>query len=105
MILCMNMYRTWPHPTDTLLDIGLKDIYPHTKIRCTDTWLSLRDLIIFWRGFRETIKRSHCYGNEEVKLKQLERKRYLPAEKYPYLLLRFYDTYTYYYIPMNLLAF
>ena len=23
-------------------------------------------------------------------------KRYLPAEKYPYLLLCFYDTYTYY---------
>jgi hypothetical protein len=22
--------------------------------------------------------------------------KYLPAEKYPYLLLRFYDTYTYY---------
>jgi len=43
-----------------------------------------------------TIKRSHCSGNEEDKFEQLERKRYLPEEKYPYLLLRFYDTYTYY---------
>jgi hypothetical protein len=43
-----------------------------------------------------TIKRSHCSGNEEDKLEQLERKRYLPVEKYSYLLLRFYDTYTYY---------
>jgi len=30
------------------------------------------------------------------KLEQLERNQHLPAEKYPYLLLRFYDTYTYY---------
>jgi len=30
------------------------------------------------------------------KLEQLEAKPYLPAEKYLYLLLRFYDTYTYY---------
>jgi len=30
------------------------------------------------------------------KLEQREReKRYLPVEKYPYLLLRFYDPYTY----------
>jgi hypothetical protein len=42
------------------------------------------------------IKRSHCSGNEEDKLEQLETKRYLPAEKYPYLLLCFYDTYIYY---------
>jgi len=45
------------------------------------------------------IKGSHCSGNGRDKLKQLERKRYLPAEKYPYLLLRFYDTYFYYSIP------
>jgi hypothetical protein len=43
-----------------------------------------------------TIKRSHCSDNEEEKLEQLDRNRYLPAKKYPYLLLRFYDTYTYY---------
>jgi hypothetical protein len=36
------------------------------------------------------------FRQEEDKLKQLETKRYLPAEKYPYLLLLFYDTYTYY---------
>jgi len=30
--------------------------------------------------------------------------RYLPVEKYPYLILRFYDSYTYYSIPKNLLA-
>jgi len=30
------------------------------------------------------------------KLKQQEKKRYLPAKKNPYLLLRFYDTYVYY---------
>jgi hypothetical protein len=40
--------------------------------------------------------RSHCSGNEEDKLEQLEKKRYLKAEKYSYLLLRFYDTYTNY---------
>jgi hypothetical protein len=45
------------------------------------------------------IKRSHCTDNEEDKLEKLERKRYLPAKKYPYLLLRFYDTYTYYILP------
>jgi len=27
---------------------------------------------------------------------QPEQKQYLPAEKYPYLLLRFYDTYIYF---------
>jgi hypothetical protein len=47
-------------------------------------------------GGHEAIKRPHCSGNEEDKLEQLEKKRYLPAEKYPYLLLRFNDTYTYY---------
>jgi len=44
----------------------------------------------------QAIKRSHCPGNEEDKLEQLEKERYQPAEKYPYLLLSFYDTYTYY---------
>ena len=83
--------------------ISRKDIYRASPISPTDKWLSLRDLIIVTcQGFRlkvggaRAIKRSHCSGNEEDKLEQLERKRYLPAEKYPYLLLRFYDTYTYY---------
>ena len=44
----------------------------------------------------QTIKRPHCSDNEEDKLKQRDTKRYLPAEKYPYLVLRFFDTYTYY---------
>jgi len=43
-----------------------------------------------------TIKRSHCSDNGEDKLEQLETKRYLPVEKYPYLLLRFNDSYTYF---------
>jgi hypothetical protein len=47
-------------------------------------------------GGPRTIKRSHCSGNEEEKLEPLEEKQYLPAEKDSYLLLRFYDTYTYY---------
>jgi len=38
-------------------------------------------------------------------MKQEAEKGYLPAEKAPYLSLRFHDTYTYYYIPENLLAF
>ena len=42
------------------------------------------------------MKGSHCSGNEEDKLGKPERKQYLPVEKYPYLLLGFYDTYTYY---------
>jgi len=33
-----------------------------------------------------------------------EKKRYLPAEKDSYLLLRFYDTYTYYIYTKNTLA-
>jgi hypothetical protein len=63
----------------------------------------MRDLIIaMCQGIKAegsralAIKRSHCSDNEEDKLEQLERKQYLPTEKYPYLLLRFYDTYTYY---------
>jgi len=83
--------------------ISRKDIHRASPIRPKDKWLSLRDLIIAsdwnpngWKDVQEAIKRSHCSGNEEGKLEQLERKRYLPAEKYPYLLLRFYDTYTYY---------
>jgi hypothetical protein len=63
----------------------------------------MRDLIIaMCQGFRTegsralAIKGPHCSDNEKDKLKQLETKRYLPAEKYPYLLLRFYDTYIYY---------
>ena len=43
-----------------------------------------------------TIKRSHCSGNKEDKIEELEKERYPPTEKYPYLLLRFYETYTYY---------
>jgi hypothetical protein len=34
----------------------------------------MRDYIIVWRGFRETIKRSHYGGNAEDKLGQQERK-------------------------------
>jgi len=59
--------------------------------------------VLLW-DVQETIKRTHCSGNEEDKLEQLEKKRYLPAEKYPYLLLRFYDTYTYSIYTKNLLA-
>jgi hypothetical protein len=44
----------------------------------------------------KAIRRSHCSGNEEDKLEQLKKERYHPVEKYPYLLLSFYDTYTYY---------
>jgi hypothetical protein len=45
-----------------------------------------------------TLKRSHSSGNEKKKQKNSYReKQYLPAEKYPYLLLRFYDTYNYLY--------
>jgi hypothetical protein len=43
-----------------------------------------------------TIKRRHCSGNGKDKLEQLREKQDLPAEKYSYLLFRFYDTYTYY---------
>jgi len=35
----------------------------------------------------------------------MEQERDLPVEKYSYLLMRFYDTYSYYYIPKTLLAF
>jgi len=52
------------------------------------------------RGYEEIT----LFRNGEDKLEQLERKRYLPAEKYPYLLLRFYDTYTYYIYLKNLLS-
>jgi hypothetical protein len=76
---------------------------PGSQIRPTDKWLSLRDLIIaMCQGLKAegsralAIKRPHCSSNEEDKLEQLREKQYLPAEKYPYLLLRFYDTYTYY---------
>jgi hypothetical protein len=72
--------------------------------RRTVTWLSLRDLIIVWKGFRETIRRSHCSGNGKSSAKR-PKERYLPVEKYPHLLLHFYDTYTYCYIFQNLLAF
>jgi hypothetical protein len=41
---------------------------------------------------------------QKDKLRQREKKQYLPAEKYSYLLLRFYDTYTYYIYTKNLLA-
>jgi hypothetical protein len=41
-------------------------------------------------------KRDQLFQQWKGKLEQLERKQDLPAEKYPYLLLRFYDTYTYY---------
>jgi hypothetical protein len=50
------------------------------------------------------IKRPHCSGNEEDKLEQLRENDYLPAEKYPYLLLRFYDTYICYIYIKNLVA-
>jgi len=36
---------------------------------------------------------------EEEAQKARDEKRYLPAEKNPYLSLRFHDTYTYYSIP------
>ena len=59
----------------------------------TDTWLSWGIYIIVWRGFWEIIKWSHRSGNEGKKLKKQIEHPYLPAEEYPYLLLRFYDTY------------
>jgi hypothetical protein len=66
------------------------------SIRRKVTWLSLRDYIIVWRGFQKTIKRSQCSDNEtKEKAREVEENRNLPAEKYPYLFLRFYDTYTY----------
>jgi len=61
------------------------------------------DFIIVLRGFRDSIERIHCTGRE-TKQEQRKRIEYLPAEKYPYLLLRFYDTYYLNYVPENLLA-
>jgi hypothetical protein len=60
--------------------------------------------IVLWRGFRETIKRTDCLGT--VKDPSVVRKRrFLSAEKDPYLLLRFCDTHTYYlYIRVYLLC-
>jgi len=52
---------------------------------------SVSDLIIVWRGFRETITSSLCPGNEREA--GAAGKRYLPAEKNSYLSLRFYETY------------
>jgi hypothetical protein len=43
-------------------------------------------------GYKETT----LFRQWKDKLKQLERHQYLPAEKHPSLLLRFYDTYIYY---------
>jgi hypothetical protein len=66
---------------------------------------SMSDLIIVWRGFWETIKRSHWSGKERGDIRPwMEIPSYLPVEKFPYLLLRFDDTYTYYYIPKDPLA-
>jgi len=48
------------------ITIGMRGcLYPPhlLDVRPTDTWLSLKDYIIVWRVFRETIKRSHCSGN------------------------------------------
>jgi hypothetical protein len=82
-------------------------LYPaHSlNVRRTDTWLSLRDLIIVWRWFRYTIKRSQCSGNEEDSDEQSKKIEYLPAEKYPYLLLRFYDTYIYLLLYLESISF
>ena len=45
-----------------------------------------------WRDYKEItlFRQWKDIGQER------DQKRYLPAEKYPYLLLRFYDTYSYY---------
>jgi len=66
----------------------------------------MRDLTIVLRGFREITKRSHCSGSEKEggEINQWEKQNNLPAEKQSNILLHFYDTYTYYYIPKNLLA-
>jgi len=45
------------------------------------------------------IKGAHCFGNEKKQQDLKQKRRYLPAEKYPYLSLHFYDTYIYYIIP------
>jgi len=42
-------------------------------------------------GYKEPASDAAVEGRRQRKTK-----RNLPAEKYPYLLLRFYDTYTYY---------
>jgi len=91
--------------------ISRKDIYRAAPIRPMDKWLSVEGFNHSYvsrtraQGSRAlAIKRSHCSGNEEDKLEQREKRRYLPAEKYPYLLLRFYDTYIYYIYTQNLLA-
>jgi hypothetical protein len=39
-------------------------------------------------------KKTTLFRQWKDKLEVLETKQYLPAKKYPYLLLRFYDTYT-----------
>jgi hypothetical protein len=45
----------------------------------------------------ETIKERMLFEKREGEARiAREKKRYLPAEKYPHLLLGFYDTYTYY---------
>jgi len=62
----------------------------------------MRDWIIVWRGFQETIKRSHCSANE---WNSSSSRRTIPTSKeWSDILLRFYDTWTYYYIYKNLLA-
>jgi hypothetical protein len=49
-------------------------------------------LAIKAKGYKEPVL---DVGFLEDKLEQLRTNDYLPAEKYPYLLLRFYDTYIY----------
>jgi hypothetical protein len=41
----------------------------------------------------------------ERQAEKARKKQHLPAEKYPYLLLRFYDTYTYYYLYLESISF
>jgi hypothetical protein len=83
---------------------NLRDAWPFSSLsggsRLKDAKIygyHMRDYIKVPVGVSQgTIERAHCSGNEKDKLEQLDKQQYLPVETYPSVLLRFYDTYTYY---------
>jgi len=54
-------------------------------MKYSSSWMKTRDY-----------KEIRLLRNGKRKARTATEKQYLPAEKYPYLLLRFYDTYIYY---------
>jgi hypothetical protein len=58
MISCMNMITIVMHGRLYQAHSG--------NVKRTDTLLSLRDFILGRGWFQETMKRSHCSGNEEA---------------------------------------